>query len=60
VELNGNRLAISLRHPWSAGGEIRKGRGLQGTERRIGSLSGTLQISQEAAGQLEARLELPL
>lgn len=60
VELNGNRLAIGLRHPWSAGGEIRKGRGLQGTERRIGSLSGTLQISQEAAGQLEARLELPL
>jgi signal transduction histidine kinase len=60
VDVTGGRLWISLRHPWSGEGEIRKGRGLRGIERRMGSLSGRLSISIEAAGQLDARLELPL
>ena len=60
VDVTGGRLWISLRHPWSGEGEIHKGRGLRGIERRIGSLSGRLSISIEAAGQLDARLELPL
>ncbi len=60
ITVEGSRLVISLRHAWPEGGDIRKGRGLRGVERRIGASSGSLSLSVEAAGQLEARLEMPL
>lgn len=60
VELRGARLGIGLRHPCPSDAEIRPGRGLRGTERRISALAGTLTLSREAAGHLDARLELPL
>lgn len=60
VETGASGLRIRLRHPVPGDAEIRKGRGLKGIERRMETLSGRLSISREAAGQLEARLELPL
>ena len=60
VETGTSGLLVRLRHPAPGDGEIRKGRGLKGIERRMETLSGRLSISREASGQLEARLELPL